>query len=75
MDVLILNSKEVLFEGRAKSLILPGEAGVFEIMPYHKDIVSRLVSGILFLDNEEIPIKRGIVQAHKNKVTVIVEDG
>lgn len=72
--MLILNSRRVLFEGTAKSVILPGESGVFEVLPFHKDIISRLIAGNLFLDNEEMPIKRGIVKVHKDKVTVIVED-
>jgi F-type H+-transporting ATPase subunit epsilon len=73
LDVSVLTPKEVIFEGTAKAVTLPGEEGVFEILPYHKSIVSRLVSGNLFIDNEKFFIKRGVMKLHNNKVVVIVE--
>lgn len=73
-DVTVLSPKEVIFEGQAKSVILPGEAGVFEVLPFHKRIISRLISGKLFIDEQAYPVKRGIVKVNQNKVTIIVEE-
>ena len=73
LDVTILNPKEIVFEGQAKSVILPGEQGVFEVLAFHKPLLSRLISGIMLVDNKNFPIRRGIVKVHRNKVTVIVE--
>jgi len=73
LDVSILSPKEVIFEGRARSIILPGEEGVFEIMAFHKRLLSRLVSGQLLVDEESIPIRRGIVKFEQNKATIIIE--
>lgn len=75
LDVSILNPKEVIYEGKAKSVTLPGEAGIFEVFPFHKRIISRLVSGMLFIDEQGFLIQRGIVKVDQNKVTVIVETG
>lgn len=74
LEVVILTPKEAIFEGKAKSVILPGENGVFEILPFHKGIVSRLISGNLFIDGEKIPIRRGMVKLYKNQMTVIMEE-
>ena len=74
LDVTVLSPIEVIFEGKAKSIILPGEEGVFEVLPFHKRILSRLISGRLFIDEQSFPIKRGVVKVNQNKVTVIVEE-
>ena len=72
--VLVATPERVIFEGDAKSLILPGERGIFEVMPYHKRLLSRLVRGILTLDGSELKIKRGVAKVGLNEVTVIVEE-
>lgn len=74
LDVSVLNPREVVFEGKARSVIVPGEEGVFEILPFHKRILSRLISGVLFIDDQNVSILRGIVKADQNKVTIIVEE-
>ena len=74
LNVTVLSPIEVIFEGKAKSIVLPGEEGVFEVLPFHKRILSRLISGRLFIDEQSFPIKRGIVKVNQNKVTVIVEE-
>jgi F0F1-type ATP synthase epsilon subunit len=73
IDVLVLTPSEVIFEGKAKSIILPGESGVFEILPFHHRILSRLISGVLFIDDQIIAVKRGMVKVNQNKATIIVE--
>jgi F0F1-type ATP synthase epsilon subunit len=73
LEVSVLSPKEVIFEGKAKTVILPGEQGVFEILPFHKRILSRLISGRLFIDEQSFPIKRGIVKVNQNRVTIIIE--
>ena len=72
--VLVATPERVVFEGNAKSLILPGERGVFEVMPYHKRLLSRLVRGVLSLDGSELKIRRGVAKVGLNDVTVIVEE-
>jgi F0F1-type ATP synthase epsilon subunit len=74
LEVFVLSPKEVIFEGKAKNVILPGEQGVFELLPFHKRILSRLISGRLFIDEQSFSIKRGIVKVNQNRVTIIVEE-
>ena len=51
LDVIVITPTGVLFEGRAQSVLFPGEQGVFEALSYHKPLVSRLISGNLIIDN------------------------
>ena len=73
-DLLILTLDRVIYEGKCKSLILPGEQGTFEVLPYHKKLLSRLVKGAMVLDGQAYPIRRGVVKVGLNDVTVIVEE-
>ncbi|OGX26416.1 MAG: hypothetical protein A3J51_00265 [Omnitrophica WOR_2 bacterium RIFCSPHIGHO2_02_FULL_45_21] len=75
LDVIVITPTGILFEGRAQSVIFPGEQGVFETLSYHKPLVSRLISGNLIIDNQRIfSIRRGIASINSNKATVIVEE-
>lgn len=74
LEVTVTSPRGVMFEGKAKSVIVPGEEGTFEIMPFHKRILSRLVSGQLSVDENVFFIHRGIVKVNQNTVTVIAEE-
>ena len=74
INVLIINPEEVLFEGKANKIILPGEQGVFEVLSFHKPLLTRLFSGMVIVDDDKtFSVKRGIVKVEEEKVTVIVE--
>ncbi len=73
LDVVILTPQEVLFQGQASRVIFPGEEGTFEVGPFHRPIVSRLLPGLLIVDHQSVLIRRGVVKVDRNKVTSIVE--
>ncbi len=73
LDVTMLSPQGPLFEGHARSVIVPGEEGTFEVLPFHKRILSRLVSGAVYIDESRFPVKRGIIKVNQNNVTIIVE--
>ncbi len=72
-DILIFSPEEKVLEGKASSLIVPGENGVFEILPYHKPVLSRIVGGDVIVDGRVYSIRRGLVGFNRNKATVIIE--
>ena len=74
LDVSIFNLKKVVFQGQAGRVVVSGEEGVFEILPFHKRILSRLISGEVIVDQQSFPIRRGVVKMDQNKVTIIFED-
>ena len=73
LDVSIFTPQDLIFHKKVKRLVLPGESGVFEILPFHKSLLSRLVSGTLIADEKHIALKRGVVKVSNNNVTVIIE--
>ncbi len=74
LDVQILSPINIIFKGKAASVVFPGENGVFEVLIFHKQIMSRLLRGIVSVDGKDIYIKRGVVNVNKNKVLAIVEE-
>ncbi len=74
LNVSILDPEKVVFKGTARSIIVPGEMGTFEVLPFHKNIMSRLISGNILMDDRSIVIKRGIINVDQNNVSIILED-
>lgn len=78
-DVVIMNSvlgrsEEILYEGKCRTVLLPGETGEFEILDFHKPIISRLKKGYIVVDNqEEYLIQGGIVKMSQQKLVAMVE--
>jgi len=74
INVTIMSSLKIVFKGQAESVILPGDTGVFEIMSFHKRIMSRLLRGNIVVDGNLFPIARGVVKAERNTVLAIIEE-
>ena len=74
LNVSLLTPTRIVFEDKAKSVIVPGEEGVFEILGFHKRLLSRLISGKILIDQQSFPIRRGVVKVDQNNVTIVVEE-
>lgn len=71
---IIMNPKQVLFEGEAWSVFLPGTTGEFEILKLHKFLVSMLRKGDIIIDwKKRIPIRKGVVKMYKDELVALVE--
>lgn len=73
LQVTIVSPEEFLFDGPAQRVILPGEMGVFEVGPFHRPLMSRLLPGLIVVDGQHIPIARGVVKVERDAVMAIVE--
>ena len=73
LTVVILSAQALLFEGSAQRVMFPGEHGVFEVWPFHQPLVSRLLPGVIIVDDEPVAILRGVVKIARNTVTALVE--
>lgn len=74
LKVLVLTPEKIVYRGNAESVILPGERGVFEVLPHHKKLLSRLLGGQVVIDQKAFRIRRGIAKIGMNEVTLIVEE-
>ena len=71
----ILTPDHILYEGEAESVFLPGATGEFEILEFHKPIISLLKEGNIIIDwKREIPIKVGAVMMSGPSLVAIVEE-
>ncbi|OIO79690.1 MAG: hypothetical protein AUJ89_04460 [Candidatus Omnitrophica bacterium CG1_02_43_210] len=73
--VIILNPKRTIFEADAKSVFLPGDSGEFEVMEFHKPIVSLLKRGEIVIDGvKSVIIEKGVARMYNNELVVLVEE-
>ncbi len=73
LNVTIINPAQVVFNGQAASVTLPGELGVFEVLPFHKRMMTRLLKGSVDVDGRLFEIMRGAVKIDRNEVTIVLE--
>lgn len=45
MTLRIISPTDILFEGEARSVTLPGALGSFTVLPHHASLISTLVPG------------------------------
>ena len=60
MKLKIISAEEIVFEGEAKSVTLPGAMGSFTVLQNHASLVSSLVAG-----NVEFVAEDGTSHTHK----------
>ena len=70
---LVTTPDRVVFEGNAQSLMFPGEQGTFEVLPFHRPLITKLIAGPVIIDGRAVAIKRGIVRVADDVVTAVVE--
>ncbi len=76
MVLKIISAENIVFEGEAASVTLPGEKGRFTVLPRHASLVSTLTAGtILYKDADgehETKVAGGIVDIHDDVVSVCI---
>jgi len=73
IQVSIINQAQIIFEGVANNVVLPGDYGEFEIMQFHWPIISILIKGEIIIDNMGFPISKGIARFGEEKLVALVE--
>ena len=73
LNVLMMSPGRLLYEGMAQRIIVPGERGTFEMLTLHRSLVSRLIRGVVTIDEKRYPIQRGIISVVNDTVTAVVE--
>lgn len=69
----VITPNKVLFEGEAWSVFLPGASGEFEVLEWHKAIVSLLRPGNIIINwDKEIPVKNGAVRMSGDELVAVV---
>ena len=74
----ILTPNGEIFNGKALSVVLPGEEGEFGVLAHHACLTTLLEAGVIDIENEDksvesILINWGVVNIDEEKVIVLVE--
>lgn len=79
----ILSPDELIFEGEASKVTLPGTAGSFTVLPGHAPLISSLEKGYVTYagieekaiagDEVRIAVNRGFVEVKRHETIVCIE--
>lgn len=78
MILKIISAQNVVFEGEATSVTLPGELGLFTVLPRHASLVSSLVPGKITYtatdggERRQVDVQGGIVDVDNDVVSVCI---
>ena len=71
---IVRGQEEIIFDGNATSVFLPGKDGEFEILDFHKPIVTLLKKGSIIVDQiKEIPIKGGVMKMNQQSLVALID--
>ena len=77
MIVEIYTPDQLIFQGEAASVTVPGTLGSFEVLKDHAPIISTLEDGKVTVrtsqETQTFAIKGGVVEVKENKVVVLAE--
>ena len=77
LKLRIVSPEQVVYDGDAVSVNVPGILGSFEILQNHAPIISALQIGkVVYTNNDgthELDVHGGFVEVQKNKVSLCVE--
>ena len=66
--------QNIILETEASSVLLPGADGEFEILDFHKPIISHLKEGSIVVDNvKEFKVRGGVAKMGGQSLVVFAE--
>ncbi len=76
MTLKIISAEKIVYEGEVEMVTLPGEKGLFTVLPHHASLISTLLPGkISYRAGDELhsnQIGGGIVSVDRDVVSVCV---
>lgn len=77
LHLVIVSPERAVYDGKADSVVLPGELGNFQVLVNHAPVISSLVAGeVRYVAGEEtqsLNIKGGFVEVRDNQISACVE--
>lgn len=76
MHVVVAKVNEVLFEGQARSLTVPGASGEMTVLGHHMPLVTTLLEGTITVRTDaaekQFSIQNGVLEVRRDGATVIL---
>jgi F-type H+-transporting ATPase subunit epsilon len=79
-QVEILTHDELVYEGRATSLVAPGELGYFGVLKNHAPFISGLRPGKMTIKKDDGSVAvfnscgKGFFEVEKNRATILLDE-
>ena len=77
LKLRIVSPEEVVYDGDANSLKVPGTLGSFEILDHHAPIISSLSEGVVEYSTapgtQSFHVRSGFVEVKKDQISLCVE--
>ncbi|MDH4199422.1 MAG: ATP synthase F1 subunit epsilon [Spirochaetia bacterium] len=77
IHVSVISPEKSYFDGEASSVMLPGNGGLFTILPGHVNIISALDPGMLTVKTKSgdtsLYIQGGFIEASQDSVNALIE--
>lgn len=78
IQVDVVSAEEAIFSGRAKFVVLPGEAGELGILPGHIPLITRIKPGAVRIEkvdgsDEFVFVAGGVLEVQPTHVTVLAD--
>jgi len=78
IHVDVVSAEELIFEGEAKFVALPGENGELGILPRHTPLITRIRPGTVSIECEDGAVEHvfvagGILEVQPDRVTVLAD--
>ena len=77
LKLKIVTPEKIAYDGEAKSVLVPGTMGQFEILNDHAPIISSLGRGVVEYATadrkQQLHVSGGVVAVQKNEVSLCVE--
>ena len=77
MKIRIITPENILYDGDADSVSLPGIIGSFDVLPHHAPLITALQKGSIQYTvtgkRNELNIDSGFVKIENDKITICVE--
>lgn len=74
MNLEIISSEGILFQGKVSKVTLPGELGSFTVLEDHASLLSTLTAGVIEYETggelKSVGIDGGFVDVNNNRVAV-----
>ena len=72
MNLEIISSEEILFNGEVERVTLPGSMGSFTVLENHASLVSTLEKGVIEYVTGGVSVGGGFVDVDNNRVAVCI---
>jgi len=71
---VILSAKRLVLEEEVQSILITGDRGEYELLPYHYPLIGIVTGDIVINWIKRLPVKGGVVRFFANECNIMIEE-